>query len=204
MRPEIILASSSPVRKEVMDNLRVVYRCQPSKYEEKMELTPGESFEDLVERLALGKAREVAPKVSQAIVIAADSFAVLNEEILGKPQTENQAIEYLNRLSGGIHKFYTGMAIVDTEEEREVVDHAVAKVHFRVLTPDEIQQYVEREEVITAAAAYKIQGLGSALVEMVEGDFYSIVGLSPSKLTEMFKKLNRNLFDYILSLSSGP
>jgi len=197
MKPEIILASSSPVRKEVMDKLRIVYRCQPGEYEEKMELTPGESFEDLAKRLALGKAREVASKVHQAIVIAADSFAVLNREILGKPQTRNQAIEYLDRLSGRIHEFYTGMAIIDTEEEREVVDCAVAKVHFRVLTPEEIQQYVEREEVITAAAAYRIQGLGSVLVEEVKGDYYSIVGLSPSTLTEMFKKLNRNLFDYI-------
>lgn len=197
MSPEIVLASSSPVREGILNRLRVVYATHPSQFEEEMTLAKGESFEDLAKRLALGKARDVAAKVANALVIGLDSFALLNREILGKPQTNERAVAYLRRLSGKTHEFFTGIAVVDTIKQREIVDCTRAIVHFRDITEGEAQQYVEREDVTTAAAAYRIQGLGAMFVERIEGDYFAIVGLSPSKLTEMLRMLDVNLFDYI-------
>lgn len=197
MLPEIVLASSSKVRKGVMDRLGVNYRVSESGFKEKTELKEGESFEDLARRLALSKARDVALKTKEAIVIGADSFAVIDGEILGKPQNRQRAIEYLNRLNGKEHEFYTGIAVIDTKNQKEMTACVKAKVKFRDLTSKEIEDYIEREEVLTAGGAYRIQGLGSVLVERVEGDYYAIVGLSPSKVAELFKDLGHNLFDYI-------
>lgn len=201
MQPEIILASSSSVRKEVLDRLRVIYNVFPSEFAEKMSLEADESFEDLAKRMASGKAREVASKVKNAVVIGADSFAVFDGNIMGKPHTKKVAIEFLEQLSGRTHEFYTGMAVIDTEIKKEIVDCTKARVHFRHLSQEEIKQYVDREEVETAAAAYRIQSLGAMFVDWIEGDYYAVVGFSPSKLHEMFGKLGRNIFDYIPSLA---
>lgn len=122
---------------------------------------------------------------------------VLDGEIIGKPLTAKCAIAYLQRFSGRSHDFYTGMAIIDTVNDKEIIDYVHAKVYFRNLSLTEITQYIEKEEVLTAAGSYRIQGLGAALIKKLEGDYYAVVGISPSKLTEMFKKLGYNLFDYV-------
>lgn len=198
MQPRIILASSSEVRKELLKKLRLVYTVQSSQFKEREMLKGKESFEDFAKRLALGKARDIAKKVKNAIVIGADSFAVFNGEIMGKPHTKQKAIESLSRLSGATHEFYTGMAVIDTQTQKEVVDCVKAKVYFRNLTQEEINYYVEKEEVTTAAGAYRIQSLGAILIDKLEGDYYAVVGLSPSKLMEMLAELGLNLFDYVL------
>lgn len=202
MLPEIILASSSEVRQEVLRKLRVVYSVQQSEFKEKEVLEERESFEDFAKRLALGKAREVAHKVKNAIVVGVDSFAVVKGEIMGKPHTQEKAVEFLKRLSGDTHEFYTGMAVIDTQTQKEIVDCVKTKVSFRNLTTEEISQYIEREEVTTAAGAYRIQSLGAILIDKLEGDYYAVVGFSPSKLQEMLRSLNYNLFDYVSPLGS--
>ncbi|MBI1982024.1 MAG: septum formation protein Maf, partial [Candidatus Levybacteria bacterium] len=151
----------------------------------------------LAKRLALGKARNIASKVQNAIIIGADSFAVLEGKIMGKPHTKERAIEYLSRLNGKTHEFYTGMAVIDTERQREVADCTTARVRFKTLSQNEIEQYVRVEDAVTAGGAYRIQGLGAVLIEKVEGDYYAVVGLSPSVLQEMLKSLGHSLFDYI-------
>lgn len=196
MSPEIILASSSLVRRDVFNKLGIIYTVRPSKFEEKTTLEGDESFEDLAKRLALGKARNIASRMQNAIVIGADSFAVLDGKIMGKPHTKECAIEYLYHLNGKTHEFYTGVAVIDTEKQKEVVDCVTARVRFRNLSQNEIEQYVQKEDVTTAGGAYRIQGLGATLIEKIEGDYYAIVGLSPSKLQEMLKSLGHNLFDY--------
>lgn len=196
MIPNIILASRSQVRKEVLDGLGLVYSICPSTFEEKIENTG--NFGDLTQRLALGKTKNVASNVkTPSLVIGADSFAVFDNEIIGKPHTKHNAIAQLTRLSGRKHDFYTGMAIVDTYRRQEMVDIVAATVFLKKLSLTEIKQYVEKEEVLTAAGAYRIQGLGATLVKKIIGDYYAIVGISPTKLAEMFKRLGYSLYDFI-------
>jgi len=198
--PRIILASSSPVRKDILNQLKISYSVSSSSFKESKKPNRNESFEDFAKRLALGKAKNVASRARNAIVIGADSFAVLDGEIIGKPHTKKRAIQYLRRLNNRTHEFYTGMALVDSESQTEVTDYAKAIVKFRNLTEAEIKEYVEREDVTSAGGAYRIQGVGTTLIDSIQGDYYAIVGLSPSKLATMLKTLNRRLFDYISPL----
>lgn len=200
--PRIILASSSQVRRDVLKELRIAHAVYPSSFKEHTKPNANESFEDFAKRLALGKARDVASKLQHAMVIAADSFAVLNGEVMGKPHTKKIAVQYLTRLSNRTHEFYTGIAVVDTNSQKEVTDCAKAIVSFRNLTQKEIKEYVEREDVTNAGGAYRIQKIGATLINAIQGDYYAIVGISPSKLATMLKRMNYNLFDYISPLTS--
>lgn len=202
-KPTIVLASSSHARRKILDDLRLIYTVYPSDFKEKIDQSRQRSFEDNVRDLAIGKARNVASKLkTSALVIGADSFAVLDGKIMGKPLTKKRAIAYLQRLSGRWHDFYTGVAIIDVVNHKAIIDYAHAKVYFRNLFLTEIAQYIEKEDVLHPAGAYKIQGLGATLIEKIDGDYYAVIGLSSSKLAEMFKKLGFNLFDYVKNTKS--
>lgn len=196
--PKLVLASSSLVRKELFDHLRLSYCVYPSQFTENIPSTGNKSYSEVAKQLAFGKAQDVASKIkSHSLVIGIDSFAVLDGKILGKPKTRERAIEFLSVLSGKTHDFYTGMAVIDMYKQRKITHCAKAKVYFRNLSLTEITQYIQKEEVLTAAGSYRIQGLGSTFIKKIEGDYYAVVGVSPSKLAEMFKELGYNLFDYV-------
>jgi len=143
----------------------------------------------LVKGLALSKARDIARKVKEGIVIGADTVVVYGGKILGKPRDEADAEKMLRKLSGRKHEVMTGLAIVDVDQNEEAVECVKTKVKFRKLSSGEIKEYVATGEPLDKAGAYGVQGKGAALVESIEGCYYNVVGLPLAKLVEMLKSL---------------
>ncbi len=182
----IILASSSPRRQELLKKIGLKFKVVPSNYEEKIdyELEPHE----LAKSLSLQKAKLVAKNRKNALVMAADTFIVFEGKILGKPRTKTEAREILTTINGKPHSVITGFTIMDTGSNK-ILSHSVeTKVQLRRLSSDEIDAYVESREPLDKAGAYAIQGLGSVLVEKIEGDYFNVIGLPLSALTESLKE----------------
>ena len=150
-------------------------------------LFPGETPVGHSERLARGKAHAVAERTSDAVVIAADTIVVVDDEILGKPRDAAHAAEMLRRLSGRQHTVYTAIAVArgaQTESAVEAVD-----VVFRALTDEEIAAYIATGEPMDKAGAYGIQGFGATIVERVEGDYFSVMGLGMRRLVALLERV---------------
>lgn len=182
----IILASVSPRRKELLKRIGLRFKVDPSNYEENMssELEPHE----LAKSLSLEKAKLVAEKHMNALVIAADTFIVFEGKILGKPRTETEAKEMLETISGRQHSVITGFTIIDAANNRALSKAVETKVYIRKLSSNEIDAYVESKEPLDKAGAYAIQGLGSVIVEKIEGDYFNVIGLPLSALAETLKE----------------
>ena len=183
---KIILASASPRRKELLEKIGLKFEVEPSNYAEDMHsrLNPDE----LARAISLGKARAVASKHKNAIVIAADTFIVFRGKIMGKPNTEAKARKMLMTLKGKSHSVITGFTIMDTEENKVLTKSVETVIHIKKLTPKEIDAYVKSKEPLDKAGAYAIQGLGSVIVERIEGDYFNVMGLPLSALAEGLKE----------------
>ena len=182
----IILASSSPRRKEILEITGLVFEVIPSNYEENM--NNDIPSVELAKELSKGKAEEVAMKHDNAIVIGADTFIALGNEVLGKPQNESDAIAMLQRLSGNSHSVITGLTIIDSSSDKTISEAVETKVYFKKLSNAEIQAYVSSGEPMGKAGSYAIQGLGSIFIEKIEGDYFNVKGLPLSSLVEKLKK----------------
>ncbi|MEK7281057.1 MAG: Maf family protein [Chloroflexota bacterium] len=182
----IILASASPRRKALLEKIGLKFKVEPSDYEETIsaELEPHE----LAKSLSLEKAKLVAKNHKNALVIAADTFIAFEGKILGKPLTEAEAKEMLSTISGKPHSVITGFTIIDTENNKTVSKSVETRVHLRALSSSEIDAYVKSKEPLDKAGAYAIQGLGSVLVDRIEGDYFNVMGLPLSTLTESLKE----------------
>jgi len=183
---KIILASASPRRKELLEKICLKFEVEPSNYAEDMHsnLNPDE----LARAISLGKARAVARKHRNAIVIAADTFIVFGGKIMGKPNTEAEARKMLMTLKGKSHSVITGFTIMDTEENKVLTKSVETIIHIKNLTTEEIDAYVRSKEPLDKAGAYAIQGLGSVIVERIEGDYFNVMGLPLSALAEGLKE----------------
>jgi septum formation protein len=182
----IILASASPRRKELLEKLGLKFRVEPSNYQEDInsELEPHE----LAKSLSLKKAELVAMSHKSALVIAADTFIVFEGKILSKPQTETAARKMLSTINGRRHSVITGFTIMDTDSKKVLSKSIETKVYIRQLTSNEIDAYVRSKEPLDKAGAYAIQGLGSVIVEKIEGDYFNVVGLPLSALAKSLKE----------------
>ncbi|SEN34299.1 Maf family protein [Lihuaxuella thermophila] len=193
MKPELVLASGSPRRRELLSQLGLSFRVQISRADETIDhLSPAAA----VEQLALRKAKAVAAECDSALVIGADTVVVLDGEILGKPEDSGHAVRMLHRLQGRSHQVYTGIALVQVRSGkviRELVDHNQTQVTMRALSPQKIDWYVETGEPLDKAGAYGIQGLGALLVEKIEGCYFNVVGLSVSLLDDMMERMGFSL-----------
>jgi len=183
---KIILASASPRRKELLEKIGLKFEVEPSNYAEDMHsrLSP----DKLARAISLEKARAVARKHKNAIVIAADTFIVFRGKIMGKPNTEAEARKMLMALRGKSHSVITGFTILDTEENKVLTKSVETVIHIKKLTPEEIDGYVKSKEPLDKAGAYAIQGLGSVIVERIEGDYFNVMGLPLSALAESLKE----------------
>lgn len=197
MKIKLVLASNSIARKNVLNALNINYEVYPSNIKEETKLIFNETYEDVAMRLAFNKAKHVADKLKNTVIISADSFAVLDNMILGKPLTKANAFTYLKNLSGKSHVFYTGMTLYDTIKQKHVTNCSLTKVKFRNLTDEEIKNYIVYEDVLNAAGSYKIQSLGASFIEEIRGDYYAVIGISLSNLALMLNKLGYSLFDFI-------
>lgn len=187
-QPSIVLASASARRKELLAGLGLTFTVQPSVASEVVEEQV--SPDEFVTILARRKAQDVAFSLADYeddsyLVIGSDTVVVVDGEILGKPEHEEEAFRMLSKLSGRTHTVYTGLCIVDTATGREKVGYRATDVTMRELTPDRIRRYIATGEPMDKAGAYGIQGYGATLVSHLDGDYFAVVGL-PVALTSDF------------------
>lgn len=187
---KIVLASGSPRRMDLLNMLKVEFVKDPSGIPEDIDLS--DSPESIVMSLAFQKAMDVAERYDDGeLVIGADTI-VYNDEVYGKPVDRDDAYKMLKALSGKEHSVYTGIAVVKAGSNEKVVDYVRTKVVFKELSDETIYSYIDTQEVYGKAGAYAIQGFGSVLVEEIQGDYFNIVGLPISRLSDILK----NYFDY--------
>ena len=179
----MILASSSPQRRAILEQLGVDFRVETPRVEE---LDAGEPRHVVLEN-AVRKARAVAP-VGEP-VLGADTAVVLDGEIFGKPSDAAEAERFLRRLSGRTHQVMSGIALMDDASERTEV--AVTRVRFRPIDQADLGWYLATGEWRGRAGAYAIQGKGAALVEGIEGDYWNVVGLPVAALLRLAPDLLR-------------
>ncbi len=188
----LVLASTSPRRKELLGQLGLRFDIIPSEFDEGTITTADPA--QLVRELAIGKARAVlSGLIGETIVIGADTIVLLDGEILGKPCDEAAARAMLASLAGRTHRVLTGVALIHLPDGREVVDHTETAVTMRPLTPGQIDAYVASGEPMDKAGAYAVQGLGSVLVERLEGDYFTVVGLPLPRLARLLEDFGLNV-----------
>lgn len=173
MTAPIVLASSSPRRRQLLEMLRLPHRIIVPDVDETM--LAGEDPERYVIRLAHAKARAVVPRAPGDIVLAADTTVVLDGDVFAKPDDPADAVRMLGRLQGRTHQVMTAVAVAQGDRIEHALD--VSSVTFRPATPETLADYVSTGEPLDKAGAYAIQGLGALLIERVEGDLFGVMGL---------------------------
>jgi septum formation protein len=196
MKQPLVLASSSPRRKQLLELLNVPFNVVDSNVDETVEFGPSPA--EIAKMLANRKAQSVANMIGPGhIVIGADTIVVLKHRVLGKPNDRNDAIEMLLALQGKVHEVFTGIAIIDDknskELRKEIVQVSRTLVHMRKLTLSQIEKYVDSGEPMDKAGAYAIQGFGSVFVESIEGCYFNVVGLPVSLFVNMMEELGYSL-----------
>jgi septum formation protein len=184
MHPRLVLASASPRRLAILRQLGLEPEVCPADVNERVH--PGERPADHVLRLARDKAIRVLALEPEALVLAGDTVVVLDGDVLGKPESDADAVAMLESLSGRTHEVLSGIALAGRQG---VLDSCTrTRVRFRAFDRDTARRYVATGEPMDKAGAYGIQGLGAALVEEVEGDYYSIVGLPVAALLRLLRQ----------------
>ncbi|BBM03767.1 nucleoside triphosphate pyrophosphatase [Microbulbifer sp. GL-2] len=179
----LILASSSPYRRALLQQLRLPFGHAAPHIDE--EAKPGESANSLALRLAEEKALALAPINPQSLIIGSDQVAECDGRILGKPGGREQAIAQLSACSGSRVTFYTGLSVFNSATRRQISSVETYTVHFRQLNAGQIERYVELEKPYDCAGSFKVEGLGITLFEKLEGsDINTLVGLPLIRLVD--------------------
>ena len=194
----IILGSASPRRRELLAQIGADFEVRVSNKEE---VYHSNVPEEIVKELALMKAENVAEELAEenpagavksTVVIGADTIVVLDGKILGKPADEADAVRMLSSLQGRRHDVYTGVAVLDYDEngEKHVYNYPVGPaVYVNEMTEEEIRAYVETKDPLDKAGAYGIQGRFAAHIDRIEGDYYNVVGLPVSRVYRTLREL---------------
>ena len=191
----LILASASPRRRELLTQIGVKFEIKISDVEEVMDSSL--SAEAQVQSLALQKAQAVATSLNEGWVLGADTVVVNNGVLLGKPRNETEAKEMLDSLSGKWHQVMTAVALVDASGEQQTwTSVEITNVKFRDLTEKDIAAYVATGESMDKAGAYGIQGYGALLVERIEGCYNNVVGLPLQLVAAGLRTWGVNLYEY--------
>ncbi|MBM3293010.1 MAG: 23S rRNA (uracil(1939)-C(5))-methyltransferase RlmD [Candidatus Aminicenantes bacterium] len=183
---EVVLASRSPRRRELLGRIFSEFEVAPSEVDENL----FDKSDPLRFALAAAeaKARDVGERRPDALVIAADTIVCLGKEIFGKPADRGEAETMLNRLSGQKHRVITGVALFRKAENRLVTGYETTSVTFRPLTPDEIHAYLARHEFLDKAGSYAVQEIGDAFVDKLDGDYDNVVGFPVRRLRRLLKE----------------
>lgn len=189
--PPLLLASRSPQRRAILEQLAIPFEAVVPQYDE--QLTRADPVAE-VERHAQGKARSVAGIAADRPVLGVDTEVVLDGRVYGKPADEAEAEAMLDELSGKTHEVISGLCLLTPAWEE--LRHAVTRVSFRALTPRELGLYVVSEEWRERAGGYAIQGLGAALVERIEGDYLNVVGLPAALLVGLLAERFPGVYGY--------
>lgn len=183
---KIILASSSPRRKQLLETAGFKVEVFPSNYEEDMtiNLPP----EELAKFLSKGKALDVVNNFEDAIVVSADTFVSFNGKIIGKPHTEENARTTLRMLSNNTHSVFTGFTIIDTKENKIISKAVETKVSFRELSDEMIDNYIKNGNPLRYAGSYTLYDVMDIFIEKIEGDYLNIIGLPVDEVVKSLKE----------------
>ncbi len=191
-RPALWLASTSTYRRSLLQKLTTNFNYAAPQTDETPR--PDEQAEQLVQRLALAKAKSVASGLSKGLVIGSDQVAVFQQHIIGKPRTVERAHEQLRLFSGHTVTFLTGLALVNVATKNAQVITEPFTVHFRHLSDAEITAYIEREQPLDCAGSFKSEGLGISLFSRLEGDDpNALIGLPLIRLNQLLLQEGVNL-----------
>lgn len=182
---EVILASQSPRRRELLTLVGIRHVVSPADIDESV--MPDEAPVPHCERLARAKAHVLAERHPDAVIIAADTIVVLDGDILGKPRDAADARAIIARLSGRTHTVYTAMAVALGGRTESAVEEVA--VTFRDLSAEDIAEYVATGEPMDKAGAYGIQGYGATIVERIDGDYFSVMGLGLRRLVALLERV---------------
>ncbi|MFW1676370.1 Maf family protein [Pontibacter sp. JAM-7] len=183
---DIILASSSPFRRQILDKLQLTYRCISPEIDESP--LNQESPTELVARLAAAKAAKIAESETSALIIGSDQVAVINGDILGKPGNHQRATAQLKRLSGQRVTFLTGLSLLNSQSGNIQTEVVPFHVEFRQLTERMIENYLKTEQPYNCAGSFKSEALGIALFDKLEGDDpNTLIGLPLIRLVRMLE-----------------
>ncbi len=183
----IVLASSSPRRRQLLEMLRIPFEVEPSGIDEVVH--PGEAPRDYVLRVAREKGQAVARRRPDALVLSADTEVVLDGEVFGKPADAAGAVGMLLRLQGRTHQVLTGVTVAHGGRLEQALD--VTAVTFRPADESSLSDYVATGEPLDKAGAYAVQGLGGALIARIEGDVFGVMGLPLRLVIDLLAKFGR-------------
>jgi septum formation protein len=181
--PPILLASQSPQRRAILEQLRIPFEVVLPAYDERDEDVTGTVPETLVQQHARGKARSVAGVARERPVLGVDTAVVVDGQVYGKPRDTSEAERMLEELSGRTHEVVSGVCLLTRAWEELHAEST--SVTFRPLTPRDIATYLAAGEWEERAGAYAIQGVGAGLVERIEGDYLNVVGLPAALLIRL-------------------
>jgi septum formation protein len=183
---KLILASSSQPRRQLLERLQIPFEIYAPDIDETAR--ENETPQDLVVRLAEEKARAVAEKFPDALIIGADQVGVLNNHIQGKPHTHDNAVKQLQMASGQRMRFFIGLCVLDNRQQRHQLALEEFDVIYRELSDDMIHRYLKKEQPLACAGSCKAEGLGIALIEEFQGtDFTALIGLPLIRLVKMLE-----------------
>ena len=196
---KIYLASNSKARKKLLESFGLKFKVLPSKVKEQT-CRGNLSFVQLVQNNARNKAKEAAARVSDGIIIAADTICVQDGKIFGKPKNISDARRMLRQLSLKPQWLYTGLAVIKKtkNKQRIALDYEKTKVYMDKLSAVQINNYFKQVSPLDKAGSFDIQGKGAFFIKRIDGCFYNVVGLPLRKLYFVFKKLNLKLFSFFL------
>jgi len=190
---DVVLASASPRRQELLKRIISDFRIIESDFDENSVKFNG-SCPDFVMESSFGKAMDVAEKLTRpSLVIGCDTIVSFENTVLGKPADYNEAFSMLRMLSGNTHQVYSGITLINTESNSVMKDFVLTKVLFSGIDDEEIRRYIASGEPMDKAGAYGIQGHGGVFVEEIHGCYYNVVGLPLNKLNKMIKGMGVNL-----------
>ncbi|MFO7245443.1 MAG: Maf family protein [Thermaerobacter sp.] len=200
----LLLASSSPRRRELLAQIGLDFTVVPSGVDEddlmrRLQAAGPVPPEALVTSLAAAKAREVASRPSTppgALVLAADTVVVLDGDVLGKPADEAHARQMLGRLAGRVHRVMSGVAVARARHGLLLADVEVTAVRMAPMDPETIARYVATGEPLDKAGSYAVQGLGSVLVERIEGCYFNVVGLPLARTVRLLERFGLRVADF--------
>lgn len=195
----IILASKSKARRQILKNLGIRFKVIPSRVKEHHDRA-GSPIKT-AKANALLKARDVAGRIKDGIVVGCDTLVCQNGKVFGKPKNLKEAKAMLKRLSLRPHQLYTGIAVIDVKHQRELLDCEKTKIEMEPLSDHEILRYFKKVSPLDKAGGFDIQGLGGLFIRRIDGCYFNVVGLPVSKLFRMLKKIGVSLVVFVCALS---
>ena len=192
---ELVLASQSPRRKQILEIMGLKFRVIPSDFDES-QIYFNNNPEEYCQNLAFHKANTIALKYKNQIIIGADTIVIFNNDIFPKPKDKKEAFTFLQKLSNNTHQVYTGISLI--QKDKVITFSDVTDVTFRNLSEDEIHYYIENYNPLDKAGAYGIQDWSSIFVEKINGCYFNVVGFPITKFYKKLKKFSPKTIENLL------